>query len=72
MIIARIGQTFDHLASFPRMGTPSQVTSDITVFEQVVPREPYRIYYRMVASGIEILRIWHTARRPPRRLERDR
>jgi plasmid stabilization system protein ParE len=67
-LIARIGETFDHLAAFPHSGTPSRVTDDITVFEKVVPRAPYRVYYKILANGIVIQRIWHTARRPPDRI----
>ena len=47
------------LASQPRLG---QLTSKHSVYELVVPRRPYKIYYSLDRDEVWILHIRHTSR----------
>jgi toxin ParE1/3/4 len=49
------------LASHPRLG---QVTDKADVYELIVPRRPYKVYYRIQSDEIWILHIRDARRRP--------
>jgi toxin ParE1/3/4 len=53
------------LADHPNMGRPGRITG---TRELVVTRFPYILPYRVRSSAVEILRIFHTARKWPRRV----
>jgi toxin ParE1/3/4 len=53
------------LASHPGMGRPGRVPG---TRELIVPRTPFIVPYRVRGSAIEILRVYHGARRWPERL----
>jgi addiction module RelE/StbE family toxin len=54
------------LASHPHMGRPGRVPG---TRELVVTRFPYILPYRVREQNVEILRVFHTARKWPQRLE---
>jgi toxin ParE1/3/4 len=49
------------LASYPRLG---QLTDMSEVYELIVPRLPYKIYYRLEREEVWILHISDARRRP--------
>lgn len=50
------------LASSPEMGRPGRVPG---TRELVIPRTPYIVPYRLIGNTIQILRVFHSARRWP-------
>lgn len=50
------------LPSHPEMGRPGRVPG---TRELVVPRTPYVVPYRLVGNTIQVLRVFHGARRWP-------
>lgn len=50
------------LAEQPGIGRPGRVPG---TRELVIQRHPYLIPYRVRANTVEILRVFHTSRRPP-------
>ncbi len=54
------------LASHPQMGRPGRVPG---TRELVITRFPYILPYRVREQNVEILRVFHTARKWPQRLE---
>ena len=50
------------LADSPEMGRPGRVPG---TRELVIPRTPYIVPYRLVGSTIQVLRVFHGARRWP-------
>jgi toxin ParE1/3/4 len=50
------------LASTPEMGRPGRVPG---TRELVIPRTPFIVPYRLVGNAMQILRIFHGARRWP-------
>jgi toxin ParE1/3/4 len=52
----------DLLAEQPQMGRPGRVPG---TRELVVPRTPYIVPYRVRRSRLEVLRVYHAARRWP-------
>ena len=53
------------LADHPKLGAPGRVPG---TRELVIPHTPYVIPYRVRGSHIEIVRVYHSARRWPDRL----
>ncbi|PTU63510.1 plasmid stabilization protein [Chromobacterium sp. Panama] len=53
-----------HLADFPETGRPGRVPG---TRELVLEGFPYLIPYRVKDGQVQILRIFHTRRRPPKR-----
>jgi plasmid stabilization system protein ParE len=50
----------EQLRDFPAMGRPGRVAG---TRELVIPGKPYVVPYRVKESVIEILRVFHTARK---------
>jgi toxin ParE1/3/4 len=64
-IVLRILHAVEHLLpDNPRMGRPGRVPG---TRELVVPRTPYIVPYRVQRATIQILRVFHGARRWPER-----
>ncbi len=65
----RVAQTIvtaaQRLAHLPRIGRPGRVAG---TRELIVTRTPYIVPYRIVADEVQILRVYHAARRWPARL----
>lgn len=56
----------DMLAAHPQMGRPGRVPG---TRELIVTRFPYILPYRVRGQAVEILRVFHTARKWPQRFE---
>ncbi len=54
------------LAAHPQMGRPGRVPG---TRELVITRFPYILPYRVCEQNVEILRVFHTARKWPQHLE---
>lgn len=65
--VAHVMQSARMLAEHPHMGRPGRVPG---TRELVVTRFPYILPYRMRAQTVEILRVFHTARKWPQGLDR--
>lgn len=61
-LLARIDSAVRSLADQPRRGRPGRVEG---TRELVVTDTPYIVPYRIVGETIQILRVWHAARRWP-------
>ena len=64
LVVQRILAAVALLSEQPGMGRPGRVPG---TRELVVTRTRYLIPYRVRADAVEILRVFHTSRRPPRR-----
>ncbi len=62
--VARIRRAVDHLSAHPEIGRPGRVSG---TRELVVADTPYVVPYRVSGDYVEILRVFHGARRWPRR-----
>jgi toxin ParE1/3/4 len=62
-IVASIATAVDRLTRHPAMGRPGRVAG---TRELVVPSTPYIIPYRVRSDFVEVLRVFHAARRWPR------
>lgn len=67
-IVSSIATAVDRLARHPAMGRPGRVTG---TRELVVPSTPYIIPYRVRGDFVEILRVFHAARKWPRSFDAD-
>lgn len=63
LVVARIFESVGLLASQPAIGRAGRVSG---TRELVVPKTRYLIPYRIRADEVEILRVFHTSRKPPR------
>jgi toxin ParE1/3/4 len=64
-IVLRIVHDVEHLLpDNPQMGRPGRVPG---TRELIVPRTPYIVPYRVQRTTIQILRVFHAARRWPNR-----
>jgi toxin ParE1/3/4 len=61
-IVERIATTVERLATHPASGRPGRVPG---TRELVVAGTPYIVPYRVIGDTIEILRIFHAARKWP-------
>jgi toxin ParE1/3/4 len=62
-IVLRILHDVEHLLpDNPHMGRPGRVSG---TRELVIPKTPYIVPYRVQRGAIEILRVYHSARRWP-------
>jgi toxin ParE1/3/4 len=61
-ITSRIADSVDQLVSYPSIGRPGRVPG---TRELVVATTPYIVPYRVRGQEIEILRVYHSARRWP-------
>lgn len=64
MVVQRIVLAVDDLGEHPGIGRPGRVPG---TRELVVPRPRYVVPYRVRGGAVEILRVFHTSRRPPGR-----
>ena len=64
-IVSAIRRSVGNLKRFPAMGRPGRV---IGTRELVVPGTPYIIPYRVRNDSVEVLRVFHGARRWPKTL----
>lgn len=62
LVVARILNAVATLAEHPALGRPGRVSG---TRELIVPKTRYVIPYRVRGDAIEILRVFHTSRRPP-------
>lgn len=63
--VDRVRRAIDHLSDHPEIGRPGRVAG---TRELEVAGTPYVIPYRVRHDQIEILRVFHGARRWPRRM----
>ncbi len=61
--VSRITQSVERLKDFPHSGRVVPEYEDAEVRELIVAN--YRIIYRVMPSGVEIVRVWHGARPLP-------
>jgi len=61
-VLSRIADSVEQLLSHPSIGRPGRVTG---TRELIVVRTPYIVPYRVRRREIEILRVYHSARRWP-------
>ncbi len=64
LIVERVLNAVAMLAHQPGMGRPGRVPG---TRELVVPKTRYIVLYRVRGENIEVLRVFHTSRRPPQR-----
>jgi len=64
VVVQRIMEGVALLSTQPAMGRPGRVSG---TRELIVPKTRYLIPYRVRHGVIEILRVFHTSRRPPKR-----
>ena len=64
LVARRIAETVALLAIQPAMGRPGRIAG---TRELLVPKTRYLIPYRVRRGVVEILRVFHTSRRPPKR-----
>ena len=64
-MVATIEQSLSYLAQYPSLGRPGRVEG---TRELVVPDTPYVIPYRVRGSSVEVLRVFHGARKWPPKL----
>jgi toxin ParE1/3/4 len=64
-VVERIQHAVDQLATYPAMGRPGRVAD---THELVVSNTPYIVPYRVREGVVQVLRVFHAARRWPRRL----
>jgi len=64
-MVARMSEAVERLSSFPALGRPGRV---VGTRELVVTGTPYIIPYRVRGGDVEILRVFHAARKWPERL----
>ena len=58
----RIRDRAEELARFPQAGRPGRVAG---TRELVFPDLPYIVPYRVRGDAVQVLRVFHTSRRPP-------
>jgi toxin ParE1/3/4 len=61
-VVSAIINAINHLGKHPNLGRPGRVMG---TRELVVPRTPYIIPYRVRGQDVEILRVFHAARKWP-------
>ena len=61
-VVARVLEAVSLLASQPELGRPGRVAG---TRELIVLRTRYIVPYRLRGDVVEILRVFHTSRRPP-------
>jgi plasmid stabilization system protein ParE len=64
LVVARVLEAVAQLADQPGLGRPGRVPS---TRELVVARTRYLVPYRVKRDVVEILRVFHTSRRSPKR-----
>ena len=64
-VVEAIATTVELLAQHPALGRPGRVEG---TRELVVPDTPYLVPYRVRGHAVEILRVFHGARKRPKKL----
>lgn len=64
LVVQRIIEAVALLAEQPALGRPGRV---VGTRELLVPKTRYLIPYRIRADQVEILRVFHGSRKPPKR-----
>ncbi len=64
-MVAAIQRAVERLADYPASGRPGRVPG---TRELVVPGTPYVIPYRVRGQSVEVLRVFHAARKWPSKL----
>ncbi|MGD0268442.1 MAG: type II toxin-antitoxin system RelE/ParE family toxin [Candidatus Sulfotelmatobacter sp.] len=64
LVARRIADTVALLATQPAIGRPGRIPG---TRELLVPKTRYLVPYRVRRGVVEILRVFHTSRRPPKR-----
>jgi len=64
-VVQAVARAVEQLKQHPAMGRPGRV---IGTRDLVVPGTPYIIPYRVRGQEVEILRVFHAARKWPKRL----
>jgi len=64
-VVTAIAETLGRLARYPALGRAGRVTG---TRELVVPGTPYIVPYRVRGDAVEILRVFHAARKWPSQL----
>ena len=64
LVVERVLQAIENLTHQPGLGRPGRVPG---TRELVVLKTRYIVPYRVQKESIEILRVFHTSRRPPQR-----
>jgi len=64
-LVTVVNRSVQNLRRFPAMGRPGRV---VGTRELVVPGTPYIVPYRVRNDAIEVLRVFHAARRWPETL----
>lgn len=62
-VVTKIRLAVENLEQFPAIGRPGRVMG---TRELVVPGTPYIVPYRVRSNSVEILRVFHAARRSPK------
>lgn len=62
-MLQHIRSSVSLLAQHPGTGRPGRVPG---TRELVIPRYPYLIPYRVRGEALEVLRVFHTSRKPPK------
>ena len=68
-VVLRITSAVESLEGAPSIGRPGRIAN---TREWVLVTIPYIVAYRVVAGVLEVLRVLHTSRRWPRRLNHRR
>ena len=63
-MVATIASAVEYLVDHPAMGRPGRVSG---TRELVVPDTPYIVPYRVRRNAVEVLRVFHAARKWPSR-----
>ena len=64
LVVVRVLDAVSQLVEQPGLGRPGRVPG---TRELVVPRTRYVVPYRVRGDVVQILRVFHTSRRPPQR-----
>jgi plasmid stabilization system protein ParE len=64
LVVVRVLDAVSQLVEQPGLGRPGRVPG---TRELVVPRTRYVVPYRVRGDAVQILRVFHTSRRPPQR-----
>lgn len=64
LLVGRVLEAVEMLAEQPGLGRPGRVPG---TRELVVLKSRYIVPYRVRGDSVEILRVFHTSRRPPQR-----
>lgn len=63
--LRELRRAIESLAEFPRKGRPRRRRRKSDPEVRVVLVSSFKVYYRVTHDQVDILRVWHAARRPP-------